>query len=449
MSRHVGKPPEGGSYQVQLRQAMSRFLPRGLATVAKDGRVRWTDRLLVMCAILMAWDPGPTLLDRFEAARQCVVKMFPTRRRPGTTYEGFIAALVKVSQGLLDLVASSLRLSVRAAAEAGGCWEVCGWAVFGVDGSKIDCPMTHANEVGLGLASRANSWPQMLLTMLFHAGSGLPWAWERGGAKASERGHLLRMLCTLPLNALLLADAGFTGYDLLQAIMDSGRSLLIRVGSNVHLLTKLGYAVEERDGLVYLWPEAKQKKRCKPLVLRLITFVDGRNRKIHLLTNVLDAGKLSDATALALYRLRWGVELFYRSLKQTLGRRKMLSDSPGHAAVELDWAMAGLWMLDLMNAQEAGLSAKRSFASALRVVRSAINGRQTCRGPGCRGTLAAALARATGDGYPRFKPKKSRHWPHKKKDKPPGNPKARTATEAEVLLAQEIGVEEAARSLAA
>jgi hypothetical protein len=407
------------------------------------------DRLLVVCAVLMAWDPGPTLVDRFAAARACVVEMFPGRRRPGGTYEGFVAALAKASQGLLDLVAAALRQSVRSAAAAAGCWEVCGWVAFGGDGSKVDCPMTRANEVGLGMASRANSWPQMLLAVLFHAGSGLPWAFGRGGARASERALLLLMLATLPPNALLLLDAGFTGYDLLAAIAGGGRSFLIRVGSNVRLLTKLGYAVEEFDGLVYLWPEGKQKGGCEPLVLRLVTFVDGRNRRIHLLTDVLDRGRLGHAAALQLYRLRWGVELLFRSLKQTLGRRKMLGDSPEHAAVELDWAVVGLWMLDLMNARAAGLSAARSTASALRAVREAAAGRRPCPGPGRRGTLAAALARATGDGCRRRGPKTARHWPQKNKDKPPGDPKARTATEAEILLAQEIRARQAAESLAA
>jgi hypothetical protein len=162
------------SYPGQLKEAIGRMLPRGLATVSGDKRVRWVERLLVVCAILMAWGEGQTLVDRFTAARACVVKMFPTRRRPGGTYEGFIAALEKVSWGLLGLVAEHLRGLVRGAAAAGGCWEVCGWVAFGADGSKIDCPMTRANEVGLGVASRANSWPQMLLALMFHAGSGLP-----------------------------------------------------------------------------------------------------------------------------------------------------------------------------------------------------------------------------------------------------------------------------------
>jgi hypothetical protein len=444
--RRDGKARRSESYQVQLRQAMSRCLPgKGLATLPGGRRLRWTDRLLVVCAILIGWEPGLTLTDRFAGARACLVGMFPGRRRPGGTYDGFIAALAARSDALLGVVAAHLRRAVREAAEAAqaaeaGCWAVAGgWVVFGADGTKTDCPMTAANEAGFGLASRAKSWPQQLLTTIFHVGTGLPWAFRRGGSRASERSHLLEMLGLLPPGALLLADAGFTGYDLLAAVTGGGRSFLIRVGGNVTLLTRLGYAVREFDGLVYLWPGGKRKAGSEPLVLRLISFRDGRNRAVHLLTDVLDAGRLGDAAALDLYRRRWGVELLYRALKQTLGRRKMLSDCPAHAAVELDWSVVGLWMLALAGALAAGPGAKRSLATLLRAVRSAMAGR---RGGG--GRLWPVLSRAVCDVYPRNRPKKSRHWPHKKKEKLPGDPKARTATDAEVQLAQKIRATKAA-----
>jgi hypothetical protein len=222
---------------------MSRFLPRaGLATLAPagDSRLRWTDRLLVACAVLLSWDPSATLAGRFDAARAAVVAMYPGRRRPGETYGGFVAALARASAGLLAVVVAALRGAAREAADAAGCWTLAGgWCVFGVDGTKVDCPMTAANEEAFGLASRKKSWPQQLLTVLFHVGSGLPWAFARGGARDSERSHLLAMLDLLPAGAPLLADAGFTGYDLLAAVIAGGRSFVIRVGGNVRLLTRL------------------------------------------------------------------------------------------------------------------------------------------------------------------------------------------------------------------
>jgi len=444
MSRRVnGKLSNDGSYQAQLRQAISRHLPaKGLATTTDDARVRWVDRLLVTCAILMAWEAGHTLVDRFGAARACVVQMFPTRRRPGKTYAGFIAALVAAGGPLLATVTAALRLSVRRAADAGGCWRTAGWVVFGGDGSKIDCPMTAANEAGLGLGCKEASWPQMLLTTLFHAGTGLPWAFSRGGGRECERSHLRSMLNLLPAGAMLAADAGFPGYDLFQAIVEEAKcELLIRAGGNVKLLAKLGYAVREFDGLVYLWPAGKQKSGDPPLVLRLITLRDGRNRPVCLLTSVLEDARLSDADAAKIYACRWHVELLFRSLKQTMGRRKMLSDSPAHAQVELDWSVVGLWLLGLAAAEAAGTTDRLAVAPALRAVRSAMAGRG--------GDLRRALGRAVADRYVRNRPKTARHWPKRAKRKPPGPPEARTATDAEVLLAKQLRDQGVAKRFAA
>jgi len=53
-------------------------------------------------------------------------------------------------------------------------------------------------------------------------------------------------------------------------------------------------------------------------------------------------------------------------------------------------------------------------------------------------TLTADQATATKDAYQRTRPKSARHWPHKKKDKPPGDPRARMASESEIQLAAEL-----------
>jgi hypothetical protein len=53
----------------------------------------------------------------------------------------------------------------------------------------------------------------MWLTLLWHVGTGLPWAWETGPSDSSERAQLQEMLPKLPENSLIAADAGFVGYD--------------------------------------------------------------------------------------------------------------------------------------------------------------------------------------------------------------------------------------------
>lgn len=424
------------SYYQQLLEAIRQFLPaRGLPLQVDRQRLCWVPRMLVIGAILMCWAPGKTLRDRFAKAHDGLVGLYKSRKRPGKSYQGFMARLLEQSAGLLTVVCQALQKAVRRT--AGAAWRVEGWLVFGVDGSRIDCPLTAANEQAFGCAGKKKTGPQQLLTTLMHVGTGLIWAWRRGDAASSERGHLREMLDVLPAGSLLLADAGFTGYDLLEELGRRGIDFLIRVGSNVRLLEKLGYAVDEHEGIVYLWPGRQQKRGLDPLVLRRIVLNDGRNRRIHLLTSVQQTDRLSEAQAGRLYRLRWGVELLYRALKQTLERRKMLSDSPRRAEVELDWTMVGLWLLGLLGLQaqqQQGQTPDRwSVAATLRVIQRALDkGHATCRQDGLQQNLAGCLK----DCYDRSSSKQSRHRKNKKTERPPGAPKIRMADQAEVLQAQ-------------
>jgi hypothetical protein len=446
MSRRTSTCPRvsssASSYSVDLWEAIGRFLPHsGLALVAEDAKLRWVPRMLVICAILMTWDLADLLGDAFERARGVLVSMYCTRRRPGQSYGGFMSMLARHSARHLSLLIPTLRRQVRELAQCSGCWTIDGWCAFGVDGSRIECPMSAANEEAFGIAGKKKTGPQQFLTTLFHAGSGLIWDFRRGDARASERWHLLEMLSDLPPGALLLADAGFTGYDFLQKVLEGGHSFVVRVGSNVQLLLKLGWCCQEHEGIVYLWPQQARRRKHPPLVLRLITLIDGRNRRIDLLTNVLDEKVLPDATALALYRRRWGVELIYRSLKQTMGKRKLRCDAPANAVVELQWSVMGLWLLGLMSVSRIVESGRRpgnwSVAASLRVVRRMMDG-MLRRGLRLALSLSEALAEAVKDDYLRIGPKQSRHWPDKKKESPPGLPRARMADELQIQLAAQL-----------
>jgi len=419
-------------YLTQLRQSIADLLPSGLPLI--DGR-RWSDRILVLCAILFSWAAGRTLIERFSVARDAVVKMYPSRKRPGRTYAGFMKALVERGQHLFSVLIEPLRGRLEQAAAP--CWRMGGWLVFAADSSKLDCPMTPANEGEIGCASKAKSWPQMILATFVHLGSGLPWCWRLGKACSSERELVSQMLDDLPPRSLVVGDAGFIGCEFLKTVLAFGNHLLIRAGANVYLIEKLGYAVKEYDGIVYLWPKDMQKLGRTPLVLRRITLLDGRNRRMVLLTSVLEVEQLSDPLAKEIYSRRWGIELFYRTLKQTMDRGKMLSDCPTHAEVEAEWSMLGVLMLGMImleaKAPETAID-DQSIAQALRAVRDAMGGRIRAG----RRKLKVVLREALRDRYVRCGTKKARHWPHRKNPKPPGEPQARTAEPEEVQLAQQL-----------
>jgi hypothetical protein len=387
----------------------------------------------------MIYATDEALKDRFEAARTCVIEMFPGRRRPGRTYQGFIKAQKRIPRKMVGHLKDHLRQHHRQ--EAGAFWARFGWVPFACDGSRVEVPRTTRNQARLGCAGREKTGPQLFVTTLYHMGTGLPWDWHIGKGTESERDHLRMMLAKLPPGSLIVADAGFTGYALMQAILARGLSFLIRAGSNVSLLSGLDLEWEIRsDGqAVWLWP--LNQRRLPPLKLRLIRLrrVSRGGGEMCLLTNVFDQERLPDETAAILYRMRWGVELFYRSYKQTLNQRKLRSKAPRAARWELHWGMTALLLLGLMSvAQIVGRGRdplSLSVAQALRVVRQAMRSPRRWRG---RGDLGVRLAEALKDEYRRRSSKTAHDWPRKKNETPPGTPKIRAATEDESRRAQGI-----------
>jgi hypothetical protein len=402
-----------------------------------DARVRWTPRLLVIGAVLLGWATGPNLQECFAAAREALVGMYLSRRRPGETFAGFWEALRQQSAWLLSLVVLSLRRTMIRI--CGRNWRLGPWVIMGADGSRVECPMTRSNEKGLGCAGKDKTTPQLFVTTLFHVVSGLPWGWTRGRGDSSERGQLRRMLKELPRRTLLLMDAGFPSYVLLRALLLLGHDFIVRVGRNVSLLTGLGWQYERKGSTVYLWPQNHRKR--PPLILRLVQIHTGR-KGVFLLTSVRGTESLKDAEVALLYRLRWGIEVMYRTFKQTLEHHTMRSDTPQRAKIELDWYMVGLWMLGLMTLEAMGprrgqrLEERWSAARAISCVRGAM---RNARRPRRHGGLRQQLKHAVLDTYVRSHPKKARHYPRQKTERPAGRPKVRMATPPEVQAAQIVG----------
>lgn len=389
-----------------------------------DARIRWRLKYILLAWIVMGWSIQSQALARFGEARDILARLHPRRRRPGNHYQGLIKASSRWATLALRELWKHLRPTLaRRAADA---WATSGWTVLAVDGSRFDAPRTQSNERSLGLAGRQKTHPQWIATLLIHLPTGLLWDWRHGPATDSERGHLRDMLDDVPPNALLLADAGFTGYDLMWELHGRGLTFVIRCGSNVTLLVEgTRQKILRRCGQhdVYLWPGKHQKQRASmPMCLRLLT-VKQRGRPVYLLTNELDSMRLPRSTAAALYRLRWGIEIGYRELKQTLDRRKLRACSAGVGELELSatilaWALLRLQACVLMGNRMTRVS----MASVVRVIRGILEAVRFAR---TTRWFFAGIRQSVRDDYRRRRSKKARNWPHKKNEPPAGAPQLR------------------------
>ena len=365
--------------------------------------------------------------------------------------------MVTWTEPLLPLLGGRLQELMR---EHGGeYFRVGRWLPLAVDGSRVSVPRTKENEkefcapnygksataklrrkkrLQAGSRRRAKTpepvKPQIWITLLWHMGLQMPWSWRAGPSNSSERTHLRDMLAEqkFPENTLFCADAGFTGYELWKGITDAGHSFLIRVGANVKLLRQLGY-VRERAGIVYCWPNEAARKQQPPLVLRLLRLRVGRCT-MHLLTNVLDDRALTVNEAIRLYRLRWGIELQFRTLKQTFGRRKLRSRRPERALVELDWSLLGLWIVQLFAVKEQielGEAPENcSVSLAIQVVRTTLQ--RWSERPDQN--FWKQLREATQDAYERKASKKARYRPNYKEKPKAGKPSVTKATKEQKVM---------------
>ena len=415
------------------------------------GNVTWSAIDLVRLAIFWVWSAESSMVAAAEEAIGLVMRIFG--QSAVTSYQGLTGALKAYSNQLL------LRLWCRLQ----NLMEQCGenqyrigvWLALAMDGSRIGVPRTEKNAHRFCKppnskkkkpqknrrsrhAKRKRSQvrqkshydpqpvgPQMWLTMIWHIGLNMPWCWKLGPSYASERDHVLEIVAEqkFPKNTLFCGDAGFYGYDFWRELQVQRHHFLVRVGANVRLLKRLGY-VREREGIVYCWPDSISKKRQLPLVLRLLHCKDGRG-DVYLVTNVLDAKLLTDTQASEIYRRRWGIELQFRSFKQTFDRSKLRSRTPDCAEVELHWSLLGLWMIQLLAVKERGKlgepDEQTSVAAAIRIIRIMMNKDSVVRPADA--SLTKKLAQATTDNYERTSSKMSRNYPRRKEEPSAGKPK--------------------------
>jgi hypothetical protein len=426
------------------------------------GNTGWKPVDLVILTVVWVWSESGTLTGAFQEAHRWSLKVLS--RAALNTYQGLMGALATWTGQIVPLLWG--RLQDLMEEHGGDHWRIGLWLPLAVDGSRVSVCRTQANEKAFcapnyGHSSTAEyrrrkrrrqgrpqrrrrrqrkaapAKPQIWLTLLWHMGLRMPWSWKSGPSTASERDHFRQMLAhqQFPENTLFCGDAGFTGYDLWKAVIDGGHQILIRVGANVTLLRKLGYYTRERRDIVYCWPSAAVRKNQPPLVLRLIRFRLGRGQAC-VVTSVLSAHRLTDQQALRLYRQRWGVELQFRTLKQTFGRSKLRSKRPDRALVELDWSLVGLAIIQLFAVKEqiqvGEVPERCSVSLAIRIVRETVDRWQ--ERPTFGETLRVRLRTAVTDDYQRTGSKKARYRADFK-DKPSAKkPKLMDATRKQKLL---------------
>lgn len=429
------------------------------------GNTKWLPRRLVCLGIIWACSGWKNVTDAFAEAAECCQSIFGSVAVG--TYQGFMGALSRWTPTLMRILWRVLRQRME---EIGGeHWRIHGWVPIAFDGSRSTAPRTTANERAFcakdygkgktakyrkkkskGMRRRNNQKnkpqpqePQAWITLLWHMGLRLPWMWRLGPSNSSERAHVTEMIHAgkYPYKTLFCGDAGFIGYPLWSDIMQHGGHFLVRVGANVSLLRESADYELLKNGLVLCWPRAMQGKQ-PPLRLRLVKVRIGKS-KAYLLTSVLDSAELTIGQMVQFYKMRWGIEVEFRGLKQTLDRAKLRCRNDQRLLAELDWSLLAMAVAELFalreqlakrpsvrgQARPTANPARRSLANTMRAIRHSIRVPDAI--PAAGADLLTLLRNAVTDGYERKKRKRARYRPPNPDKKPLGAPKVRKITDQE------------------
>ena len=435
-----------------LRDFLSPSFFRQLYQAISRGRKRrWEIQPLLYVLLCMTWCLGDSQPERFETARAFCIVSHPKRRRPGKTFQGFQKALEALPCSVLHTAARLFRKHLLA--RFGSLMKTDGWFVLGCDGSRIRTPRTEELEKRLGDSGvDSNSkckTPQVWLTALVHLQSGMPWSWQVGKGDASERNHLVRLIATLPLCALVVTDAGYQSYLLAWELIGAGNSFLMRASTQTifYVADAEQMTVEGKhsrvtdeamdkwtEGEVYYWPKEAQesKDEQKPLEVRLIRIrAKKKKNDVWLVTNVLDKKRLTSETAGKYYRMRWENEGYFRTYKHTLKKVKLSGRTVATVHREVLGSMLSVQLLLAQGLAAAVTTGKMKMAISARQLLILVRQEMAAalRGKKRRGFLARA-AGCQREQRERTSKKQKRIWSARQEQKTIKPPRIRVMSEA-------------------
>ena len=430
------------------------------------GNVKWNPDELAVQAVIWAWQDARFVTDEFTIALEVCEKL--KLKQVAHTYTVFMNALERYEK--MFRLRLNQKFQALAKEVAGRFWRDGIWVLMGFDGSRVTTPRTVSNEnefcapnygkgttakyrkkKSKGMRRRQNEKnkphpqaPQVWITMVWHMRLRLPWTWRLGPSNSSERGHVMEILEQekFPENTLFCGDAGFVGYDFWSAIFTAGGQFLVRVGGNVRFLSAKADVKRLGGGIVLCWPKDKMNSGAEPLRLRLVK-VKLRKTRMWMLTSVLDDTKLSIKMIIKYYKLRWGIEVEYRGLKQTNDNRNLRCRNSDRVYVELDWSIRAMALAELIALREqipADTTREtknkqdydtkdRSLANTMRVLRTCMRNLNKYADP--NDDLLYQLSRALVQKYNNTTDKKARYRPTNPDKKPLGEPKIRKLTTEE------------------
>ena len=417
------------------------------------GNVKWKAEEVAVQALIWSWLEAKNVTDAFDESLDICREL--KLKHIAQTYNSFMNALTRYHQ----MFSNTLRDQFQSLAEKSGgrFFRTDGWTLIAFDGSRATAPRSKANEKAFcapnyGKSAHAKNRdkesksqppaPQTWITLFWHMELRLPWTWRLGPSNSSERDHVKEILAEEEFseNTLFCGDAGFIGYPIWNSILKAGGDFLIRVGGNAKLLREQADVKQLDNGLVLCWPKERMKSGDPPLRLRLVQVTVGKT-KMWMLTNIVNRRQLTKKQIVRFYKMRWGIEVEFRGLKETLNKRKLRCRNSDRLLAELDWAIRAMAIAELLatrqqikestkqKSEDRYTPRQRSLAKTMRALRRSL--KNLNQKQDVDGGLLVELAQAKVQRYNNKASKKARYRPKNPRKKPLGEPEVKLMTKQE------------------
>ena len=283
-------------------------------------------------------------------------------------------------KALFDAVAAPL-----ADADTPGVW-LAARRLVAIDGTTFDVADSVVNDEFFGRPGTAkgerSAFPQVRVVALAECGTHAMFDAEIGTYRESEAVLARRLVDRLEPGMLLLADRGFTGFELWKQAAATGADLLWRAKNNVTPRRIAELADGSWLGEMRL---SNTRTNTEHVVVRVVDYtVDDRrgtgdSGMFRLFTTLLDPDEVTATELAVAYAQRWEIESAFDELKthQRGARTVLRSKSPALVLQEL-WGHLcchyAIRTLMFEAADHANVDPDRvSFVTALRITRRSLS----------------------------------------------------------------------------
>lgn len=198
-----------------------------------------------------------------------------------------------------------------------------GHRIFAVDGSKINLPRGLLN-FGYKLLSDSSSYPQGLLSCIYHVKSQIPFDFNLV-SHLNERTCAEQHLQLLEKDDIVVYDRGYYSYLMLHRHYEQRIHPVFRLQKNNATAIDEFFSSPETDAIVSIAPSSTTRTEILaeypnlnivPIPMRLVKYQIG-GEIICLGTTLLDQNLYTIQDFIEIYHSRWGVEELYKISKRT------------------------------------------------------------------------------------------------------------------------------------